>query len=415
MAAVIVAAQKNACGQEALRIATAADEAATAAQNQREGDALGSYNVLVGPTAWRFSSGLGFSYNNNIRTSDTPISDFILTPNLSSLMHWPVTLNNSLDLSMNVGYEEYLQHSVYNQFYINSGSGLSFDIFVGDCKINLHDQISITQSSYQNPGVNSGSNNTQYLQNTVGASAEFNLGKLVPTVGFDHANYMSLATSSTPDTVSENFTGSLGLPVREDVMVGVEGGGSLISYSYSSGTPASSLDITGASQWSAGVFGNEQITEYISVQLHGGYTEYLPNSTAGQNSNNDNSLYFSASIVHQLNQWLNYNITAGRSTDLSSYGQVQTRTYVQFNPTCTLFKQYTVSTPIAYQSGNEPGSSLSSSAPTYDQFIIGISVSRPITQKLSASLGYQYIQQSSQVATLAYSVDIISLNLSYQF
>lgn len=413
---MIVVAQKNACGQEALRIATAADQAATLAQNQREGDALGLYNVLVGPTAWRFTSGLGLAYNDNIRATSTPESDFILSPSLDTAMHWPVTINNSLDLALHFGYEDYLQHSVLNQFFISSGSGFSFDVFVGDCKINLHDQIQITQNSYQNPGVNTGDNNTQYLQNTVGTSATFNLGKLVPTIGFDHANYMSLATSTTPDTVSENFTGSLGLPVREDVMVGVESGGSLINYTYSSGTPPSSSDVSGATQWSAGVFGNEQITDYIQVQLHGGYTEYIPNSTStGNNSNNDSGLYASASLVHQLNQWLNYNITAGRSTDLSSFGQVQTRTYVEFSPTCTLFNQYTVSTPFTYQSGTQPGYTPGSGTPTYDQFQVGITVGRQITKKLSGTIGYQYIQQDSSQAGLAYSIDIISLNLSYQF
>lgn len=410
----IIAAQRDACGQEALRVATQADLAETAAAQQSEGSSLGYYNLLVGPTAWRFSSGLGVEYNSNIRNSENAESAIIVIPSLNTQMHWPVSINNNLDISLGAGYSEYLQHSELSQFFITSGSGFSFDVFVGDCRINLHDQVFLTQSSYQNPGVSGENKNVQTLQNTIGAGATWNFGRMVPSLGFDHADYLSLVSSTIPDTTSENFTGSLGFPIQDEYTVGAEAGGSFIT--YGSGGQPSGFYVTGATQWSAGLFGNSQITDYLSVQLRGGYTDYIPdNSVPGNSANSDAGFYFSASINHRVNQWLNYTLSGGRSTDLSSFGQVQTRSYVSVSPAYNLFNHYQISTPFTYQSGTQPGFTPTSGVANYDQLVLGITVSREITKKLSASAEYQYVDEESTLATLTYTVNIISLNITYQF
>ncbi|HEY5041016.1 MAG TPA: hypothetical protein VIK53_03360, partial [Verrucomicrobiae bacterium] len=148
---------KNVSGQEALRISMAGD---LAAESQHQAtSSLGYYNLLLGPTAWRFSSGLNLEYDDNVRLQQNGESDLIFQPSLNTQMHWPLTLKNSLDVSLEVGYSEYLQHQDLSQFFINPGSGFSFDVYVGDFKINLHDRITITEYSYQNPGASGGNHN----------------------------------------------------------------------------------------------------------------------------------------------------------------------------------------------------------------------------------------------------------------
>lgn len=397
-----------------MRIATQADLAETAARHQTEGTALGYYNFLVGPTAWHFTSGLNLQYTDNVLSTHDPQDDFLLQPNLTTQMHWPVTLDNSLDISFNAGYSQHIFHSYLDQFFITSGSGFTFDIFVGECKINLHDQINITQNSYQSPGVSSGNQNLESLQNSAGTSVTWDLGKLVPNIGYDHVNIISLVQNGLPDTTSDNFNGTLGFPLLAAITVGAEAGGSLISYGSQTVNPG--LTAQSATQWSAGLFGNWRFSDYVSVQLHGGYTDYMPGGRiTGQSAGDDAGFYFSASITHRVNQWLSYTISAGRSTDLSSAGQVQTRTYVQFNPTYHLFHNYYISTPIAYQLGTEPGYTPLSGVADYDQLTAGITVGRQITKKLDVNLNYQYVREDSTLEVLAYTDDIIALNLTYQF
>lgn len=110
------------CGQEALRISTAGDLAA-AAQRQAE-SSIGYYNLLLGPVAWQFSSGLAVDYNDNIQDQQNAQGDFIFIPNVNAQMHWPVTQVNDLNLSVAAGYSDYLQHQELNRFYINRARGL---------------------------------------------------------------------------------------------------------------------------------------------------------------------------------------------------------------------------------------------------------------------------------------------------
>ena len=137
-------------GQEALRLSMAGD---LAAESQHKAQSsLGYYNLLAGPTAWRFSSSLGMEFNDNVRLETNGVSDLIARPSVSAQMHWPLTPKNSLDFSLSAGYSAYFQNQDLSRFFINPGSGFSFDVFVKDCKINLHDRITITQNAYENTG-----------------------------------------------------------------------------------------------------------------------------------------------------------------------------------------------------------------------------------------------------------------------
>ena len=148
---------QEAVGQEALRLSLAGDAATRA--NREATATIGYYNLLLGRTAWRFSAGLSAEYDDNVSLQpQNPEGDFIFRPNFNAQMHRPVTEKNSLDISLGVGYSEYLQHGDLNQFYINPGSGFSFDIYLGDFAINLHDRISVTENAYENPGANSNGN-----------------------------------------------------------------------------------------------------------------------------------------------------------------------------------------------------------------------------------------------------------------
>ena len=411
---------KNVCGQEALRISMAGDLAA--ATRQQASSSIGYYNLLLGPTAWRFSSGMGLEFNDNVRLQPNGESDLILRPNLNTQIHWPVTLKNSLDISLGAGYSEYLQHQDLSQFFINPGSGFSFDVYAGDFKINLHDRITITENAYENAGSgggNTGGNrNLTQLENTVGTSALWDLNQAVANLGYDHINYVSLSSGTQnqqqPDATSENIYVNGGVRVRPELLLGLEAGGTVINYSQSRST--SSYVTPNAVQWSAGAFGSSQISDYISARLDAGYTVYTPDNPRPNLVTRDSSgLYFSFSLSHRVNQFVNYTLTAGRSTDLSSYGQAQTYLFVRLQPNWNIFKKYSVSTPLWWQHGTQVINNTVNSNADYDQFGLGLNVSRSLTQKLSAGISYQFVQESSGQANLNYTVNIVGLNFTYQF
>ena len=386
-----------------------------AATRQQNASSIGYYNLLLGSTAWRFSSGLGLEFNDNVRLQPNAESDFIFRPNIDAQVHWPVTLKNSLDVSLGAGYSAYLQHQDLSQFFINPGTGVSFDVYAGDFKINLHDRINITENAYENAGGSGGNRNLISMENTLGVNALWDQNKLVANLGFDHVDYVSLAQSQyQPDSASENVHANAGVRIRPELLAGVEAGATVINYSQAGS--ANSFPVANAVQWNGGFFASSQISDYLSVRGDAGYTVYTPDNTATNIVTRDSSgFYVSVSLAHRVNQHVNYTISAGRTTDMSAYGMAQSYYFVSMEPNWNFFRKYSISTPFSWRKGNRVYNTRTSGDADYEQFVIGLNVGRSLTKKLSIGVSYQFIEETASQLSLNYTVNIVSLNLTYQF
>jgi len=393
-----------ALGQEALRLSLSGDLAAESRQQAQ--NTIGYYNLLTGPVAWRFSSGLEMEYNSNVGLGQNGESDFISSPNLDAQMHWPISLVNSLDLTLGVGYSVYALNSGLDQFYINPGSSLSFNIYAGHWVFNLHDQINISENGYQNPGFSNNGNNS-VLQNDVGADGLWNLNKLLLKIGYDHGNYVQLASALQQlDSASDNFFLQGGARIRPEITAGLETGFGLLQFDQSSSAQPD------ADQWNSGAFCSVQISQYIEGRLDLGYTSYLPAATSTNQATGDFSgYYFQLSVEHRVSKFLNYSFTAGRMTDFALFGQPVNYYFVRLEPNWLVLKDITLSTPFSWEDGTE----LYNAAASFTQYSGGVNITRNLTKKLSGTLSYQFVRENSSSSSLNYTVQIVSLNLLYKF
>jgi len=395
--------------QEALRVSLAGDLAA--ATRKQAQNTAGYYNLMWGPVSLRCSAGLAEEYNDNIRNSASAQGDLITRPSVDAQVNWPVTEWNTLHLAVDAGYSLYAQHSDLNQFYFNPGSGLSFDVYVGDWVVNLHDRVTVTENTYENPTVQGSQNNT-FLQNDAGVSGLWDLNKIVVSVGYDHENYLSLSPSSLrqPDSASENFFLYTGVRLRPEIMVGLESGLGLVHYDQAGGTN-NFASVADAVQWNAGVFSSVQVSEHLSARLDGGYTVYSPDGTRTNLSQEMTALYFQFSVSHQVSEHVSYSLSAGRSVDFAYNGQAYDRLYVRLNPDWNVVRKWSIGTPVWWEQGTQVGLGTL----TYTQFGAGFTVGRALTQKLSAQLHYQWIWEAASQASFNYTANIAGLNLTYQF
>jgi len=387
-----------------------------AAESRKQAEStIGYYNLLWGSVAFRFSSGLQLDYNDNVKYQpQNREGDFILRPNLNTEIHCPITQKNSLDVSLGAGYSLYTTHSELNQLYVNPGSGLSFDIYVGDCVINLHDRISITESAYQNPIA--GNQNFAQLENTAGLGTSWDLNKLVAQLGYEHANVVSLGSSQqVPDATSENCFLNAGVRLLPEITAGLEGGIGLISYGQGQSTSRQ----PDATQLNAGLFCKAQISQYISGRLDVGYTVYTPSATGGfTNLSSSASFYFQFSVSHRINQFINYSLSAGRITQSTLFGQPYDFYFARLQPNWNFFRQYQLSTPLWWQKGTQLAPQIYGQQfgmRNYYQYGAGINIGHDITQKLSGTLGYQFIRENSSLSSGNYTASIVSLSFSYRF
>ena len=388
--------------------------AEAAAARRRAAGTIGYYNLKLGPTAWRFSAGLGVDYNSNVRyTEDNPEGDIIFSPEIRTRMVWPVSDQNSISLALGAGYSAYLEQSDLSRYFILPGSELSFDFYAGDFWINLHDRFSVTTYTYQNPSV-AGTGDYAQLENAVGPAVVWDLNKGIVRLGYDHVNFDSLGgntarfSANQASGYAEVFSASAGYALQPGTLLGVELGGSLITYTQ----PTIYAPYTSAKQWNVGGFLDTPVTQYIHFSGHAGYTVYSPESSVARvASDNFTGIYAQLDIQHRISQYVDYSLSAGRNLSLAYWGSTIDRYFARWNANWKIVRKVRLNTSFSFEHGTE----LYGVTETYDQYGPGITLSRSITDKLSGSLGYQLYWRESDLPGRDYTVSIVSVDLSYTF
>ena len=281
------------------------------------------------------------------------------------------------------------------------------NIYVGDFTFNVHERPSLYQYAYQNPAV-TGSGNQSQLQNTVGVAGQWRLNKAVANFGYDHNNYWSLGgptTSGQQDGSSEVVYASAGAYVQPELQLGVQTGAGWIQYVQNQGLP-------NAFQWNAGGYGTYLLSQYLSFRGGAGYTVYAPEPSATAGTLPSTSgVYADLALKHRINEFLTYQIAAGRAVTVSFYGAPYENYFANLGMDWHLLHEITLSTPFSYLHGTY----LDSTQAPFDQFQAGLTLGRTLTEKLSGSLGYQYVRRYSSEDSGNYTVNTISLIFRYQF
>ena len=392
-------------GQESVRASMAG--AAAAEARRQAASTIGYYNLKLGPTAWTFSTGLGLDYNSNVNnTESNPEGDFIFRPQINTELRWPVSDQNTINLALGVGYSAYVEHTALSRFFITPNSELSFDLYVGDFWINLHDRFSITETSYQDPTI-AGTGNSSQFQNALGMAALWDLNKVILRLGYDHENNITLSgNQGQPNGQFEVFSSSAGYALKPGTLLGLELGAALVHY------PDPSTTYSDAIQRNVGGFYDTPVSEYIHFSGHAGYSMYSPQSGGATTTSSDFSgIYAQIDITHRVNQYVNYSLSGGRTLSLAFAGGAVDRYFARWQANWRIVREVALGTYFSY----EHGSQLSAGAEIYDQYGPGISLSRPITAKLSSSLSYQVYWRTSDLPGRDYTVNVVSLNFNYRF
>lgn len=383
-----------------------------AAARRRANSTVGYYNVRLGPTVWRLGSSLGTEYNSNVRYTQNGEDDVIIRPGINAEMLWPVSDQNSLNLSLGGGYSAYLKNPDLSRWFVTPGSEIAFDVYAGDVWINLHDRFSITQDSYQDPTV-AGIGDYARLENVAGVGAVWDLNKIIVRSGYDHANYLTVSGGSgnVPDGQNEIFNASVGYELKPEMTLGIEAGFAYIQYQKDERTI-----FENATQWNVGPFYDVQLSDYMRLNLSAGYTSFKPSLARALPFSFESDLdgfYASGQVRHRLNKYLDHSITAGRSISYTFYGGTADITQVRWQGNWHVLEEINLSTSVSYETGTQYNFGKES----FDRVGGGFSLGRAITRKLGATAGYQYYVRNSdwQGSARDYSTHIVDLNLSYRF
>jgi hypothetical protein len=362
----------------------------------------GDFRMTVTPS-------LEADWNDNVTLSKTnTLHDFILRPLLEFDGSYFVSQQNLLRFNVGVGYDQYLEHDEFSGMRLLSDSGIAFDAYVKDVRINLHYRFQYTQDPAEQASV---ANTGRYggFDNTAGVFSTWNLRDLVFTLGYDHESFIASASEfDYLNRASELLFGRAGFSLHPRVTVGVEGTGSFTSYQQ----PV----LNDNQSYSGGMFALWTPGSYFRIQAHGGYCGYLVDQTSQTiTAVNQSAMYAALTASHQISEVVGYSVSAGHELRLGTSADLIEATYVRSSIDWQIMKNLAMSPFLSYEHGRQGQSGQTGAlAEIYNWMGTGLSLSRPITRRLTLALKYRLTLRGSDVVDRGYTQNVVGLQLIYR-
>lgn len=367
-------------------------------------------NIRLGQMKMDLSTALLVEASDNVLYQETdPKSDIILSPSMGLRMLYPVTDKNLLTLGAGVGYAFYLDNGENDYLFLTPDSDLSFDVYAGDFVINLHDRFHYTQEVASQPSL-SGRGTYGRFDNSIGSLVTWDLNKAVIQFNYDHLIY--IATDDIykyTDHTSELFGLRSGWLITPMTPLGVDLGFGITDYDQDL--------LNDMNHYSVGAFYEVPAGRFIHLRLTAGYVLYEATSNSNTNltGENLNAIYADFTFEHRITQHITYSITAGQQVMPGYYGQVVQNFYARGDVIWNIIRGYGLNTWVQYENGEEAGRYYGYDNEQYDRYYLGISVTKRLSEKLTGSLGYTFMQRNSNIPGLAYTQNRLVLNVAYRF
>ncbi len=387
--------------QEAVRASLAGE---TAARAKREAASrVGYYNVKWGDLRLRTTAGSAVEFNDNVNlATQNQVADWVFRPQLQAQFVYPVTVKNSLNLNIGAGYSYYLKEDRLSRYFITPDSELSFDVFAGDCLINLYDRFSVSQDAYQNPAT-TGTGNVGTFNNSAGLSTTWDLNDLLVAVGYDFQIQRSTTAGfNQQDATTHSLFGQAGVRPNDFSVVGLEAGGSLIDRDR----------FSGGNQVNVGLFYRTQISAYLSLQAGAGYTVFAFDQAALAGGKSQVSgAYGNLAVQHRVNRILSHSLSAGLDQQIGLFSSGLELYYLRWSGSWNLIQKLSLGTHVAYEWGKEYGGANDQ----LERWGLGFTLGRGITEKLGAQFAYDWLNRDSDQINRSYTQNRYTLSLNYRF
>ena len=367
-------------------------------------------------------------WNDNINLSKSnQEQDFILRPTLQVNSSYPITQANLLQLNVTAGYDKYLEHYDYSNWRVQSGSQLSFDTYVKDVLINLHERFDYTEDAGAQPVV-AGSGEYGSAHNTAGLTLTWNPENLNLSLGYDHQNVMSPEGQfQAQDSTSELIDGRIGWRFAPATTAGIEATYSSTAYDQAVLNNNSSYTIGGYGIWRPG--------SYFNITPRAGYsifqfqqtsqsaeTFYLTTSGAPivvatgtpVRTSDLNSWYADVTLSHDITRALTYSLSFGHEIQPGVQADAVEDSYLRLSLIWKVIKNLDINSSFSYEHGQQGAGNVSGNlTENFDWYTGSLAVSRQLTKKLRLGLTSRYTLRSSTTASLGYTQAMVGLQMAY--
>ncbi len=386
------------------------------------------YNIKAGPVLFNFTASVEGDYDDNIGLVNSGTkSDFLITPEVGIQAQWPVTETNTLTLSTSLGYTKYLIHPQYDTSHllVSPDSALSFDIYTGNFKINVHDSFSYQQDPVEESALSNVVNFDRY-ENIAGIGVLWDLNKVILSLNYDHIDFITTGIQTNNGSFVNNtddlswsanqFSASAEFHESSTFVAGIEAAASRRDYFQFGGD---------YDQLSAGPYVKVQVTDNIKAQLSGGY-EYIDSpirifnqvNTAGilgpgVGGGSHSSYYVNLTVDHELNKYFLERLALGHELELGLLAEESDVTYINYSASWKVNSHLNLAFNLGYQDVSEDGGLIGFSS--FNVFSAAAQANFPVTKSLTGSLIYQFTDKWADVDSQSYEQNRVGLLLTYHF
>jgi hypothetical protein len=405
----------SASGQETPRESTTGEKSAQAAKNK---ETLNSYNLHVGPLTFQVEPSLAVEFNDNIYwTEYDRVSDAIIRPELKLRAYYPISQLNTLSASVGIGYEYYVKNHELNssQPLISPGTELVSHLYAGDFHFRLNESFSYEESlsrsgySYNTGQFYNLSGTAKFgrYDNKAGVLADWDLDRVVLTLGYQHENFWS--STSEYDYLnrqSELFQASATYFAAQQVRTGIESDAGFNRYEH----PADeTYHMEDHWRFKVGPFLGVDFTPNLKFQGGGGY-EGVRATEYDFNGLNDNTYYAYAKLGHRINQRVNQALLAGQENTLGWSSESQQDTYVRYSITFSNIRKMSISPRFSVDFIDSQGTVKE----VYTLYQAGVDALYHLSARWRVFANYNYLVKDSDSPFRSYTQNSLNIGIVYR-
>ncbi len=357
---------------------------------------LEHYNIKLGPIPFRFGAGIEFQFTDNANLSKTDkVADLSIVPHIDLYGGIRLTSQNTLSIQLGLGYIWNLNRPELDRALTNasvgldSDSGLSFDIKMGNFRINIFERPAIPRQQFD---LITQRNPLQYSQftNSAGISVFWDVNsRLAATMQYSHTNILALKSEAENlNQSSDMLGGSASYRFTDALSVGLQANASHVKYDRGF--------LNDSTNYSAGFTVTARTGRNMTVSLAGGYQggQFGSGGAIGDGSGLGD-WYLRVALAHNINRSLSQTISIGHESQLGTASNSTKIDYIRHQLNLNISRNFGIGGTLSYESAVESGGVF---AQEFKLFQFGVFGYWSMSKKLGLTFSYRLVARESSGA-----------------
>ena len=381
------------------------------------------YNLRLGPVFVDIIGTFGLEYNDNINTSEVdPISDFILQPGISLGFKWQMNENTEIDLNVGMEYWHYLSESDLNEFDNSFGltpnTELSFRVLIGDVAFRVYDRLQYSFDSADSVVVDPVTGDvidndpeafTRY-RNVLGVQTEFFIRETIFSAQLSREDiYSPEDIFSYVNRHEHKAALNVEHPLAANFLVGAG-----ISYAIFDFDEEVNNDGT---IFTVGPYFDWKITELIGLYAGIAFNDWDYDQGALTDTFGDDpqlqDYTWMVRLSHVANEVFNHQLEWYRAVSVSNTANFNIVDGIRYTAIYNLTPRIVLNGAVGYEESESSGGLLKNN--NFDRWVAGISTELVLGPRLTAELGYRYIDKESDADFQSYEQNQFRIFFKYDF